>query len=386
MGAAPLERWVAPLVTQPLSRPVPADDAAYRRRKGDLRLAVRAWRRALQLRTSGQAALRRERFDPVWRRVLWIHEEAPQIGDALMDLAPRSLLAERGIAADLLAPPTIAALFDGDRWLRHCFSAPESIDPARYDAVIASSDGHRALATKRSCAPAVPWISIAGAYNAPDYQRAMFGAQRFADLLDHRLSVAEMCWHARQKLDRTGRYPPAQADDPERGTGVESTRARLDRSERHVGEPRVAIACGGVRDARTYRRWPDVVASLAATGIRSFVAVGSANGRRAADAIAGVLPPAAVLDDRVGQGDLHAARAAIGHCDLLVCADGGLLHLGLTTAVPIVALFTSTIDPAWRLPPDFDGVALRSHSTDVDGIPPERVADAVGAALRARPD
>ena len=385
MSGGPLERWVAPLVTQPLSRPVPADDLAYRRRKGDLRLAVRAWRRALQLRTSGEAALRRERFDAAWRRVLWIHEEAPQIGDALMDLAPRTLLAERGIAVDLLAPPPIAALFASDRWLGRCFAAPEAIDPARYDAVVTSSDSRRALATKHRHASALPWVSITGAYNAPDYQRAMFGAQRLADLLGHRLSVEEMRWHARQKLEVAAPRPqePVNAEGAMRR---ETRPARLARAERQLGNTRIAIACGGVRDARTYRRWPEVIACLAATGLRAFVTVGSRNGRPAADAIAAALPPACVLDDRVDDGDLHAARAAIEQADLLVCADGGLLHLGLTTAVPIVALFTATIDPAWRLPPDFDGAALRSTSARVDDIAPERVAAAVVAALRARPD
>src|SRR5262249_15204214 len=93
-------RWtpaaLAQACVQQPTRGIPADDGPFRARKGLWKLAVRTGRRQLLLASSGQLPLLRQRIDPAWRRLLWVHEGMPQIGDALMDLAPRSLLVEHG--------------------------------------------------------------------------------------------------------------------------------------------------------------------------------------------------------------------------------------------------------------------------------------------------
>ena len=136
-------------VRQPLSQPVPADDAAFRARKGMLKLAARTLRRQWLLGLSGQAPLLHERIDPAWRRALWVHEGMPQIGDAMMDLAPRSLLAARGIAVDLVAAPHIAALFEGDPWFKRTLGSAEEARPEHYDFVIALSHDRKSWRLKR---------------------------------------------------------------------------------------------------------------------------------------------------------------------------------------------------------------------------------------------
>ena len=353
-GGGWFDRLVRLGATQPLHTPVPSDDAFYLASKGRTKVALRTLRRMAELAASGQRASLHDTIAPTWGRALWIHEEAPQIGDALMDLAPRSLLAEHGIEADLYAAAPIAELFAGDRWLAQTLHDESRIDAQRYDFVIATSHSASSLAVKRRRLPRVPWVSLKGYYGAYDYQRARFVALRLAELMRVGLDPMALALHARQKLGIDAASPLAP---------------------RQAGERRIAIAVGGVREERRYDHWPAAVQALCARSrVDAVVLVGSANGQAAAVAIRAALPAGVALHDLVARIDLHTARAAIDSSDLLLCADGGLMHIGLTTRTPMVALFTSNIDPAWRLPGDFDGTWLRADSLYVNAIEADTIA------------
>ena len=307
---------------------------------------------------SGQRHLERGRIDPAWRRVLWIHAEAPQIGDALMDLAPRSLLAAHDLEVDLLAPAATAALFAGDRGFGRSFADEAEIEPARYDAVVADSRSWKALAAKRLHLPALPWVSIKGDYLGYDYHRGLLATRRLAGLFGTSLDDAAERLHSRQKLLL--------------GEPAAATRSG-----------RIALALGGVRAERSYGHWPDVAAQLRGHGVDRFVLLGSANAEAAAAAVkARLRDSGADVLDLVARTDLHGSWRAIGEADAIACADGGLMHLALATATPVVALFDAGIDPAWRLPLDFTGLALRADRRDVGAIDAARVAAAVLSARR----
>ncbi len=356
-GGSLLQAWARRGVTQPVDPPVPADDARFLAGKGALKVAFRVVKRRLEVAASGQGRLLAARIDPGWRRAVWFHAEAPQIGDALMDLAPRSLLAERGITVDLVAPASVASLFRGDRWFGRVGSDADEIVAADYDFAIVDASSWRALADKRAVAPALPWVSMLGDYIAYDFQRGLLATRRLACLLDAALAPAAEPWHARQKLQRRGEAVPAR-DEP----------------------ARVALALGGVQAERTYRHWPEVARALQAAGVNRFTLLGSDNGAAAAKAVKASLVGADVLD-LVAATDLHGTQQAMSRCALVVCADGGLLHLACTTTTPVLALFDASIDPAWRLPPGADAVALQAPGRDVSGIVPGTVAASAVAAL-----
>jgi hypothetical protein len=340
----PLEALARRAVTQPIGAPVPSDDEHFFAKKGVLKLASRMLRRRAELAASGQKPLLVGRIDPAWQRAIWFHAEAPQIGDALMDLAPRSLLAERGIVVDLVAPPATAALFLGDRWLGRVGDDEGAIDVARYDFAIADSNGWKALAAKRVHAARLPWVSIHGDYLAYDYQRGLFATRRLAALLGTTLDDAAERTHARQKL--------AIGDEP------------LPRRE---APARIAIALGGVRAERSYHHWPAVARGLAQRGWTRFAQHGSGNAKAAASEVRTALAGADVLD-LVARTDLHGAQRAMAACAIVVCADGGLLHLACTTTTPLLGLFDSSVDPSWRLPVESAGAALRAPVRDVSAI------------------
>ncbi len=339
--------------TQPVAPPVPADDAHFRASKGDLRAALRLLRRRLETVLSGQRRHERSRIDPAWRRALWIHAEAPQIGDALMDLAPRSLLVERGIAVDLLAPAATASVFDGDLHFRRVRVDPTRLRAGDYDFAIVDSRCWKALAGKRRACRALPWVSLKGDYLAYDYHRALLATRRLAGLLGVELDADAEARHACQKLSLRDAAAPAAEPTP----------------------TTVALALGGVRAERTYAGWPEVAAGLRARGVGRFVLLGSENGRAMADAVRQRLPEGSCIDI-VGRCDLHATRQAMVGARVVLAADGGLMHLALTTPTPLVALFDAGIDPAWRLPPGFAGRVLRAHAGTVSAIDPGQVETA----------
>ena len=352
-------------VTQPIDVPVANDDEALLARKGVARMAFRVAKRRLELLASGQASGEAAHVAREWKRAVWFHAEAPQIGDALLDLAPRSLFVEHGIALDLVLPPVLANVFRGDRWCRRVATDGESIDADAYDFAIVDSRCWKALAPKRRVAPALPWVSVHGDYFAYDYQRGLLAARRFGEWLGVPLDVAGETLHSRQKLELVEPSPESAA------IGV-------------AASGRLAIAVGGVRAERRYRAWPDVAAALVAAGCTRLALIGSGNGIESASAVRRALSgtEADVLD-LVDKVDIAGTQGAMASCDAAICVDGGLMHLACTTRTPVVALFDATIRPEWRLPLDFDGTTLVSATPDVNTLAPARIVAAALALLSA---
>ena len=361
---SPLRALADACVRQPLSEPVPADDVGFAARKGTLRLAIRTARRGLLLRCSGQMPLLQPRFERAWRRVLWIHEGMPQIGDALMDLAPRSLLVELGMHVDLFAAPHIAALFDGDAWFARSLCRPEDVHAGDYDAAIVLSHDRKALVLKRHRLAALPWVSLQGFYGGPDFHRARFATRRLADLLRISLRPDEFARHSAQKLQV-------------------SAQAAADATRACPASDRVALVLGGVWPERTYHRWPELIGSLRARGLRRFMLVGAENGREMADRVNADAAGDIEVLDLVGRTRLTEAQALLARSAAVVCADGGLMHLALATPAPVIAMFNAAIDPQWRLPIRLNGVGLASSSREVDGLLPDVVAEAVKTTIDA---
>lgn len=347
-------RAIVPHLKQAVgTTPVPE----YVARKGTVRLSWRALRRELIYRLSGQTTLQSQAVAPHWKRGLFLYFGAEQIGDALMDLAPRSLLQQAGLRMDLLTSPGIASLFQGDPWFEQVASDPRALaDSGDYDFVITLSNKRRALLPKRRHFTHLPWLSLHESFCGPDFDRGGFAAQRLADVLGLQLSRNAFDFHARQKL------LPLEAPV------IQATAAAP-----------VAICVGGVDPRRTYQQWQAVVARLVAQGVRDFLLVGSNNGVASAQQLADQFAGSASINNQVGATTLAQTRALLQHASVLACTDGGLMHVAAADdQVPMVALFCSTIRPEWRLRPQARALAtLSSDTADVNAITPDLVADHV---------
>lgn len=350
-----LQRLAARASTQPIARPAPHDDERFAADKGLWRLAQRLLKRRAEVWLLGQSGLEATRWNPAWRRVVWFHAEMPQLGDSLLDLAPRSLLAARGLEVELVLPPFLASVYRGDRHLAavHEIGALDAsstgFDASRHDVAVVDSTCGRALLWKRRHAPRLPWVSVRGDYLAYDYQRGVLATRRFAELLGADLAPADELRHARQKLD-LAEPPPVPPGAP----------------------GRIALTLGGVQPARTYRHWPAVVRTLADAGHRRWTLLGSGNGEPYAQAVRAALPDCDVLD-LVGRTSIAGTQQAMRVARAVLCVDGGLLHLSCTVDTPTLALFDATSLPPWRVPLDWPGRAVVGSTPDVNDIAPERV-------------
>jgi heptosyltransferase-2 len=348
-------RAVIPQLKQAIGMTPPAEHLA---RKGMARLGWRALRRELVYRLSGQTALQHQTIQPHWKRGLFLYFGAEQIGDALMDLAPRSLLQQAGLKMDLLTSPTIAKLFQSDPWFERVSCQARDLQTGGdYDFVITLSNKRRALLPKRRHFAGLPWVSLHESFCGPDFDRGGFATQRLADLLGLQLSRNAFDIHARQKLT-SDTLPAIQL-----AAGAQT---------------RIAICVGGVDPRRTYQHWELVVAELVAQGAKDFVLVGSNNGAAAARQLVEKFSADASIDNQVGATSIHQTRAILRNASVLACSDGGLMHVAAADDVPMVALFCATIRPEWRLRlQKKPAAALSSSTVDVNAIPPVAVAQQI---------
>ena len=443
----PIRRMARESVTQPLASPVASNASAYLAEVGEHKLGWRAFRRELVYGLSGQERYRIDRLCDGCRRGLWMYFGVPQIGDALMDLAPRSLFADAGVEVDLVTDPNLTDLFRADPWFAKVLPGPSAIGNATYDFVIVPSHKHRSLKMKQRHLPRQPWFSVHARFTGPEFHRAEFAARRLADFLRLAPAPDTFAWHARQKLgggSGGGSELPQLAPNtialalggvqakrtyshwPEVvrtltaagfGDGPEFHRAEFaarrladflqlaltpEAIARHARQKlggaspaqgavevplssnAIALALGGVREGRTYSRWPDVVHELASTGFDTSCCWEAKTGwqPRAKSSTQG--GASSGIRDFVASTGLGACRELLSRCALVIAADGGLMHLAIAAGPPVIALFQSEMQPQWRLPAADIGLAIQSGTPTVSDIAPSQIADAARKVLFGR--
>lgn len=344
---------------QPLSKPVAGVSVQdYLTEMGFRRLGWRAVRREIIFLASGQAAYKQSVIKKSWARGLWLYFGEGQFGDALMDLAPRSLLREQGIRMDLLTEKHLSELFQGDPWFDTVTSDPREVNGRYYDFAVVLSNKRRALQIKRKFFKRLPWVSVLESFSGPDFHRAGYATQRFADLLKLDLTSSDFIFHSSQKLKL-----PAVNNEPEtRDTKTSSM---------------IAICIGGVDPRRTYKTWDAVIEILLQNGWKNFMLIGGENGIEDARRLVTKYSYAAHFFDHVGKTSITRSHELLSSASMVVCSDGGLMHLAAATGVPMVALFSSPIHPEWRLPARKSILAISSKSLDVNDISPVSIASTI---------
>lgn len=343
--------------TPQLRKPVSTASAQeYISEVGHRKLGWRALRRRLVFMMSGQAKVKINSLKNTGKRGLWLYFGEGQIGDALMDLAPRSLLHAHGFSIDLLTDTTIARLFHDDPWFASVTDDISAVAKVTYDFVIILSQKRRSLQPKTRHFRALPWVSILEDFTGPNFDRAAYATQRLADLLELDLDSAEFARHARQKLR------PSTAS------------AGLEQHAAQAGQA-VALSIGGVDPLRTYKGWPAVMAQLVHHGKNEFVLIGSDNGLAEARRIELELGDSALVHNYVGKCSLEQSHCLLAAARVIICVDGGLMHLAATTQTPMVSLFSSTIRPEWRLSSRPSTLFACSGSADVNDISPQEIAE-----------
>jgi hypothetical protein len=325
-----LLRYAEETWTPPFPQTLPSSVELYAQQTSVWKAARRRALRSLNLRLHGQTPLLRTRIDPlVHRRVLWIHHGTPQVGDSLTDLAARELLKGRFERIDLLTDAHLLPLYRSDEVFTQVAASAAEL-PGPYDLILLHSASSRSIKDKLAHYRGVPFVHVYGFYTGPELNRTLFGYYRVAQLLG--LGLAE------QELERMA-CPSMRASAAE-----EAAVAQLD-----VPPGAIVMAIGGVRDWCTYQQWPQVLRGLHEAGVtRPVVLIGSDNGLAMRDQILAARTGMTLID-RLAQHTLGEVQALMRRSALVVCADGGLLHLAHTARVPVVTLFAGISEPRFRL-------------------------------------
>lgn len=319
------ETWQPPF---PQALPSSVDD--YTKRLSVWAVARRRASRSLNFLFHGQGPLERERIDPsVHRRVLWIHHGMPQVGDSLTDLAARELLRGKVERLDLLTNPHLLQLYRSDQVFTNIGSTAAEL-PGPYDLVLLHSASSYSVKEKFAHYRRVPFAHIYGYYTGPEHNRTLFGYCRMVQLLGLPLSEDEI-----QRMACPSMWASAEEED------------KVERLQ--IPRDAIVMAIGGVRDWCTYLQWPQVLQGLRAQGVdRPVVLVGSDNGKAMRDQIMAANPGLTIID-RIAQHSLGEVHAIMRRGALVVCSDGGLLHVAHTARVPVVTLFAGISEPRFRL-------------------------------------
>jgi len=341
-------RLLAPVLQPPFANEIPIDLSPVQG-KSAISLLWRRLRPAINLALRRQFPLQREQIGCNLRRVLWIYKGSPQIGDSLMDLASRVLLAEHGIKVDLCTDPHLAKLYHADDVFGSVFSDTSQLAPHDYDLVILDSFKGRCLEDKFKYLPHLPFVTMRGYFSGPEFNRTLFSFCRMNQLLDIGLSDAQL--HARA----LPHLCTSQADR-------EAVAALM------IPNGSIALAIGGASPGRTYQHWDQVAAKLLQSNTsNNFVLLGSNNANAMRDAILHASKEHAIrIIDCVDRHTLTQTFEILRRCTLAVAADGGLLHIANAAGIPTVALFDRHIAPALRMTAANRSITVQSTGTISD--------------------
>jgi heptosyltransferase-2 len=334
---------------------VPGNEINYRKSEGLRKLGWRHLRKLIYLELNRQTDLMVDKANKDWKTGLWIYQRTAQIGDSLMDLAPRNLFALKGIDIDLLTPTHLREIFQDDPYFNKVVDHIDPVQLKKYDFVIIQSVHHRALRQKIKYFPKLPWICIQGFYDVPDFARSLWSTQRLLDVFGWTDEQINLEKHAYPKLG--------------------SIKAKSDIDSDHMIE--VMIAIGGMDPSRTYHQWDQVILGLSNLGIKECVLIGKGSlAEQEAKKIQQDLSSLIKIQNLINQTTLSECARMLGKTQTLLTADGGMMHLGVASGTrEIVALFTQGITPSFRLPTQHIEGAIQGTSGELNDIPPKDIIE-----------
>ena len=333
------------------------DSSDYLSEMGYSKIGWRAIRRNIFYFISGQNKFHINSIDFIGKNVVWLYFGEEQIGDSLMDLAPRSLLKEYGYVVDLITTKKIAHLFKDDPWFNDVIIENNKTF-IKYDFAIVISKKHRSLKYKIDHFKNLPWVSILESFSGPDFNRASYATQRILDLLNLNIKSESFDYHSSQKLNSN--------------TSKNTSNLKIENSKEVV-----ALCVGGIDDLRIYKKWIPLIKSLSSIGVNEFVLIGSENGSNLATSITQENFENVVISNYVGKLSLFECRNIFSSSKLIITSDGGLMHVAVTTTTPIISFFSSAIHPEWRLPLRENIISLSSTTEDVNDIPLDLIFNSV---------
>jgi ADP-heptose:LPS heptosyltransferase len=247
------------------------------------------------------------------------------------------------------------ALYQFDAVCSKTASSPANL-LSDYDLIILHSASSRSIQTKFAHYRNTPFVHLHGYYNGPEFNRTLFGYYRLNQLLGLNLSQAHI-----QKIA----CPSMQASTEDQHT-IDAL---------NLPESIICLCIGGVKTERIYEHWLEVLNQLSTANFNyTVVLLGSENGLAMRDQIIASSPLPII--DRVAKNTLGAVQVLMQRSHLVVCADGGLMHLAHSTQTAVIGLFAHLFEPRFRITSANQTHCLHSKGS-VSDIQPKEVVQAV---------
>lgn len=297
---------------------------------------------------TGQKFLLQDKIPPNAKRILLIYRARPQLGDSIQELSGRVQLQAPGRTIDCYTERVIADVYAGDTIFNKVFSDDQAL-VNNYDFVILMTMSWKNIGPKVASMPFTPFAVVYGYSHGIELDQLGLSYGAFSRMNGvERPSSCKAIFNLKYSHDAIAR-------------------------DKHA----IAIAVGGVGSNRIYRNWPKVVELLIQTNrhdpnFKVFL-LGSDNGRAGADEILLRVNHDPRVHDLVGKTVLEESFSKLKQVSLLLCADGGLMHIASCAETPLVSLFSGVIHPLFRLKRHAPAIALHADR-EVSEIPPEHIA------------
>jgi Glycosyltransferase family 9 (heptosyltransferase) len=284
--------------------------------------------RQLFLIFSGQFLFHRQK---ILAKHKHIHRDR-NVGDSLMRLSGLALLNDRTI--DLLAYEPSISLFRFGPYIKKTFLlGKDKVEGNNYDLVIIDGILSGVLKAKMAVSYTIPFVTMyENVYRIRHKEPSiLFSYYRIAELLGRKLTRDYLDKIATNKIDLSDSLVK-WADNELNETFI------------------IAVACGGVDSYRTYAHIYELVNKLVHRyPYAAIILVGSNNGGPIAQEVMEKITANAKVVNYVAKCSLLETAALIKKSNLLICPDGGLMHVATAVSTPCVALFGGITKPEFRL-------------------------------------
>jgi heptosyltransferase-2 len=322
------------------------------------------------LKFFGQLSL--ERKPAPTDRILWIfsgkdHFSYRSIGDSIMDLSGRALLKASGRKVDLLTFHNLAELFSQDDVFERIYTNINQIDVGQYDHILFTIYTPRSIRLKiqyfysRTFSSMWKYLQINGQYNQITYSYAAIN-----DLFNVGLKDDEINQIAKPYLI------------------TNQTTKKIVKSL-DVADPYIVISVGGMDNSRTYEHWPEILRLMdlkqEVFKIKKVLLVGSGNGLEMANTLTNEKYENIEIVSYVNELPILQVAELINQATIFVGADGGLMHVAHSTNTPTVTLFTTNVDPRYRLTQSCHSFSIQSRR-DVNKIAPVDILSEIENCLK----
>ena len=276
-------------------------------------------KRQIFINIKHQNSLELDRILPSQNHILWINISAPSLGDSLMDLSSRVML--KGREVDLFTDKKNAELYRSDKIFRNIFTHKNEVNASLYDLTIIDSYSSRSINFKADIAPLTPFVGMYGYFNGPEVNRVLFSFHRLNQLLGYINTNDEINAKARTLISISN-----------------SDQSII--QQKKLPRSYIAIVIGGEWEHRTYKKWEEVIRLLFMQEDNlNIVIVGSANAKKTAKELS-VNFQCNNFINCVAKFSFTQTAQIINQAILLLCCDGGLMHVANAVNTPVVPLLS----------------------------------------------